>query len=155
MKVKYNFGVKFDFFCFGGGQTLVPVLHMSLTLCSSISHLKNNQLNPPFSSLTPQPPLAAASCLSLSPMLPGWLPICSTRAAVDKISHLVVLRLRSAVPWCFSVISCGVSVACSSAHHPPFPLSFSCRHSPLWVFILPLGLPSQSHFLAPTLSLNL
>ena len=57
---------------------------------------------------------------SLSPMLPGWLPICSTRAAVDKISHLVVLRPRSAVPWCFSVISCGVSVACSSAHHPPF-----------------------------------
>lgn len=57
---------------------------------------------------------------SLSPMLPGWLPIRSTRAAVDKISHLVVLRPRSAVPWCFSVISCGVSVACSSAHHPPF-----------------------------------
>lgn len=63
MKVKYNFGVKFDFFCFGGRQTLVPVLHPSLTLCSSILHLKEQPTHPPFSSLTPHPPLAAASCL--------------------------------------------------------------------------------------------
>lgn len=48
--------------------------------------------------------------------------------------------------WCLSSLLLGSP--------PPMPLSFSYRHSPLWVFILPLGLPSQSHFLAPTLSLN-
>lgn len=57
---------------------------------------------------------------SLSPMLPGWLPVRSTRAAVDKSSRHVVPRPRSAAPWCFSVISRGVSAACSSAHHPLF-----------------------------------
>lgn len=148
-------------------------LHQSLALCPSISHLKTNRLTHPpslrVSILTPLSPPAATSFFC-SFFTGNVLKVLSVVTTLNGRPSTPLGQLLARSPThpvttscCPLLLLCPYLLWCLSSPQLSLPLPFTwngflswlpLQTSPLLGFILPFGLPSQSPFLAPTLSLN-